>query len=118
MTTISAIVAERDALRSAIDAALATTWEADGSGGWGTADDTLFSDRLTALAALQPHWQGWGDVAWCAAGREVARRQAAVHLLEQAARSEVQAFKRGVQFREATNAPLPDDEEIAVKVRS
>lgn len=61
--------AEVERLRAAIDAALSTTWVKDDDDAWGTDEDVVHPDRLTALAALQPHWQAWGDQAWDIAGR-------------------------------------------------
>ncbi len=56
-------------LEAVIDKALATTWEQDDDGAWCNADgDVQHADRLTALAALQPWWQEWGDRAWGLAG--------------------------------------------------
>lgn len=54
---------ELQRLRAAIDAALATTWQ-ESDVGWGDGEDVLHGDRLTALAALVPHWREWGDQAW------------------------------------------------------
>jgi hypothetical protein len=54
----------------AIDDALTTTWQQNDDG-WGTDEDTLHPDRLTALAALQPHWLEWGDRAWGLAGKAI-----------------------------------------------
>jgi hypothetical protein len=64
---------EVERLTAAIDAALETTWQPDEEGGWGTDEDTLHPDRLTALAALQPFWLAWGDRAWGIAGQTQAQ---------------------------------------------
>lgn len=72
-----ALQAEVDQLRAAIDTALRTTWVEDDEGGWGTEEDRIYADRLSALAALQPHWQEWGDAAYHLAGADLERRQIA-----------------------------------------
>jgi hypothetical protein len=71
---MQAVQERAEKAEEAIDAALRTTWvpgEDDDlePGGWGTDEETLFADRLEALAALQPDWQEWGDRAWDQAGR-------------------------------------------------
>ncbi len=89
---LRAVIEERDRYREAIDSALSTTWQPDEEGGWGTPDDTLYPDRLAALAALQPHWQAWGDEAWSRAGHDldVARKA-------EAERDEVRALLNEIE---------------------
>jgi hypothetical protein len=102
---------------AAIDAALSTTWvpgepDHDAPFGWGTDEDTLFSDRLEALAALQPHWQAWGDGAWDQAGRSEEALDKARE--ESAARGE--ALRDLLDALEDVARPLPLS--VAVSVSS
>lgn len=62
-------------LEGAIEDALSSTWSKDQDDGWGTKEDGLYEDSLTALAALVPHWRSWGDQAWTQAGQAEERAQ-------------------------------------------